>query len=138
LAFSHSGAMLAIASEDICLWDIATTRCTRIFGTASAYSLAFSPDGKILAVGDSNGETYLWNVATKSNFDTLRIPGDKSVMSVAFSLDDQILIAGDANGKSYVWNTSTRKLIAMLPDPDGKEVLSVACSRDYPTVATGD
>ena len=50
VAFSPSGATLAIAAAQICLWDIAAKDCTSTFGNANAYSLAFSPDGKTLAV----------------------------------------------------------------------------------------
>ena len=44
LAFSPSGATLAIASERICLWDIAAARCTGSFGNAeSITAVTFSP-----------------------------------------------------------------------------------------------
>jgi WD40 repeat protein len=33
--------------------------------------VAFCPDGKILAVGDTDGETYVWNVVTQQLTATL-------------------------------------------------------------------
>ena len=66
VAFSPSGTTLGIVAAQICLWDIAAKDCTSTFGNAYAYSLAFSPNGKTLAVGDGNGPTNLWDVATGS------------------------------------------------------------------------
>ena len=46
LAFSPSGATLAIADIYICLWDIAATGCTTASVFTDENSVAFSPDGK--------------------------------------------------------------------------------------------
>ena len=43
LAFSPSGATLAIASEKICLWDIAAAGCTSSLGSASITSSRVQP-----------------------------------------------------------------------------------------------
>jgi WD40 repeat protein len=182
VAFSPSGAKLAIAAEQICLWDIAAKDCTSTFGNAKAYSLAFSPDGKtlavtesinsastylwnvatgrpaapltdpnstgaysvafthngkLLAVGDGNGTTYLRDVATRKLIFPFTDPGPQGVNSVAFSPDDKILAAGDGNGTTYLWDVASRKLISALPDPGTGGVVSVACSPDNTTMAAG-
>ncbi len=139
LAFSPSGATLAIASEKICLWDIAATRCTGSFGSASITAVAFSPDGKILAASDNSGHTYLWNVATSSHTATVTDSGSSGgAFSVAFSPDGKILAAGDGNGRTYLWNTATGKPILSLPDASSKGVNSVAFSPGGKILAAGD
>ena len=138
LAFSPSGATLAIASEKICLWDIAATRCTGSFGNASITAVAFSPGGKTLAASDSSGHTYLWNVATSSQTATVTDSGSGGAFSVAFSPDGKILAAGDGNGRTYLWNAATGKPILSLPDPSSKGVNSVAFSPDGKILAVGD
>ena len=130
LAFSPSGATLAIDSLRICLWDIAARGCASSFGSASVYSVAFSPDGTTLAAGDRSGNTYLYNVLTRSQNAVLTDRNMSGVLSVAFSHNGKILAVGDSNGRTYLWNVATTKLIAILPDPDGKEVSSVAFSPD--------
>ena len=76
------------------------------------YSVAFTHNGKLLAVGDGNGHTYLWDVATrKLIFPPFTDPGPQGVNSVAFSPDDKLLAVGDGNGPTYLWDVATRKLI---------------------------
>jgi serine/threonine protein kinase/WD40 repeat protein len=138
LAFSPSGTTLAVASEQICLWDIAAARCTRTFGSASITAIAFSPDGKILAASDNSGKTYLWNVATGSQTATFTDSGTDGAYSVAFSPDGKILAAGDGNGRTYLWDVATGKPIASLAGSGSKGVNSVAFSPDGKTLAAGD
>jgi serine/threonine protein kinase len=138
LAFSPSGTTLAVASEQICLWDIAAARCTRTFGSASITAIAFSPDGKILAASDNSGKTYLWNVATGSQTATFTDSGTDGAYSVAFSPDGKILAAGDGNGRTYLWDVATGKPIASLAGSGSKGVNSVAFSPDGKILAAGD
>jgi WD40 repeat protein len=140
VAFSPSGAKLAIAAKQICLWDIAAKDCTSTFGGAEAYSLAFSPDGKTLAAtgGIDSASTYLWNVATASQIApplTDPIPG---VLSAAFSPDGKLLVTGDNNGHTYLWRVATRKRIFSFTDPGTNGANSVAFSPDGKLLAVGD
>jgi WD40 repeat protein len=68
--------------------------------------VTFSPDGTTLAAGDSDGRTYLWNVATKTLAATLTDPNSMSINSVAFSPDGKTLATGDASGSVNLWHTS--------------------------------
>jgi serine/threonine protein kinase/WD40 repeat protein len=139
VAFSPSGATLAAASVPMCLWDIVSKVCANGFGSASGQSLAFSPNGKILAAGDITGRTYLWNVLTGSRGVALTDPnsGSTGVLSVAFSADGKYLATGDSNGRTYLWNVATERLIVALPDPGSKEIASVAFSPDGTILAAG-
>jgi Protein kinase domain/Domain of unknown function (DUF4397)/WD domain, G-beta repeat len=138
MAFSPSGTTLAIASEKICLWDIAAARCTASFGSASITAVTFSPDGKTLAATDNSGHTHLWHVATGSQTAPFTDSGSDGAYSVAFSPDGNILAAGDSNGRTYLWNAVTGKPITSLADPGGKGVTSVAFSPDGKILAAGD
>jgi serine/threonine protein kinase len=138
LAFSPSGTTLAVASEQICLWDIAAARCTSSFGSASITAISFSPDGKTLAASDNTGHVYLRNVATGSQTATFTDSGSDGAYSVAFSPDGKIVAAGDGNGRVYLWNVATGKPISSLADSGSKGVNSVAFSPDGKIVAAGD
>jgi tRNA A-37 threonylcarbamoyl transferase component Bud32 len=68
MAISPDGKLLAEVSGNsdmVYLWDLSTGQEVAVItdpggkGTACA---TFSPDGKTLAIGDSDGTTYLWNI----------------------------------------------------------------------------
>ena len=68
-AFSPDGDTLAVALRGgVQLWDVATGKLSaKLTGgeDTSPDAIAFSPRGSTLAVGDENGNLYLWDLATR-------------------------------------------------------------------------
>jgi WD domain, G-beta repeat len=59
-------------------------------------SVAFSPGGRMLAVGDGDGDVGLWDTASGQR--TATLAEGSPVKSVAFSRNGQTLAIGDLNG----------------------------------------
>lgn len=71
----------------------------------SIYDLAFSPDGKWLAVLESEG-LHLWDIAAES-WAWRSKPGFSGFRSVAFSPDGTQLVTGTEAGIYQFWNAQT-------------------------------
>ena len=111
-AISQDGKILAVGAADgaIQLWDVATgqTRGQPFRDRSGPYSMAFSPDGKILASGSGSGDgpIQLWDVATgQARGQPFRHRG--SVFSVVFSPDGKILASGSGLGTIQLWDVAT-------------------------------
>ena len=75
-------------------------------------SVAFSPDGKILASASYDKSVKFWDVATGKERATLK--GTEAVRFVAFSPDGRLLASGggstdNAPGELKVWDIATGK-----------------------------
>ena len=101
---------------------------------SSVNSVAFSPDGKILAVGDAAGHITLWSVTSRSRIAAL--DEGSPVNSVAFSPDGQTLAVGDRDGHISLWQVSSHQRTVTLPD--GSNVGAVSFSPGGLTLASGD
>ncbi|WP_157112857.1 WD40 repeat domain-containing protein [Nocardia speluncae] len=105
--------------------------------SGSVFSVAFSPDGRDLAVGSSDGTVRLWDPATGKQIGEPINSHTDPVYAVAFSPDGRVLATGSSDGPLKLWDPVTRKQIGEpLQQPGG--IASVAFSPDGRFLATGN
>ncbi|MHC5671346.1 WD40 repeat domain-containing protein [Nostoc sp.] len=71
--------------------------------------VVFSPDGKILASSDDDGDIILWDMQTGLSKCTIQ-GHSSSVRSLGFSSNGQLLVSGDDDGYVKIWNLTTGTL----------------------------
>jgi WD40 repeat protein len=90
----------------------------RSFGAEAVCSLAFSPDGHVLAAGDFDNRIHLWDANSGRELRLLeghrRVPvsGRNGVFCLAFSPDGARLASGAADGVVRVWDVQSGKELA--------------------------
>jgi len=146
LAFSPDGARLAACSEEkaVKVWDWRSGK--EIFSRAcpgDGRGVAFSPDGKLLAVGLSGDEPLqVWDAGTGELVHTLRDERGWAY-TVAFNRDGKLLATGPPGLE--LWDTATLKKVRTIPEviiewaaftPDGQTMLSASTDHRKGTVHT--
>jgi WD40 repeat protein len=117
LAFSGNGKILASSNiaDQVRLWNVGTGHQIGILpagNPGNISSLAFSPNGSLLAGGDaSNGTVTLWNVASREPVAGKFTGGTAGDDWVEFMPAGNELVAANIDGTVYFWNTATHRQI---------------------------
>src|SRR5207302_5362242 len=107
--------------------------------TRGINSVAYAPDGKLLASGDEDGRVKLWEPSTGQELASLCGPRG-GVNAVAFSPDGVILASagGELNrpGAVTLWSVASGQELVTLKGHHN-EVMAMAFAPDGMTIATG-
>ncbi|MCI0379869.1 MAG: WD40 repeat domain-containing protein, partial [Gemmataceae bacterium] len=157
VAFSPDGKRLALAGRDeggycVKLWDVKNVKLIggtkageRLFDDPDAVPperkidvtcLAFSPDGKLFAGGDSDGKIRLFDGQTGETKAVLDDRHSGSVEGIAFSPDGKTLLSGSRDKTVKLWDLPKGKLLRTLEGHKGA-IMSAALSPDGKLLATG-
>ena len=101
----------------------------------SILSVAFSPDGKLLATGDANGRINLWQVTDGRQI--LVCKGHTHpVRAVTFNPQGNMFASGSEDQTVKLWNVNTGECFATMQGHSG-QVWSVTFSPDGKILASG-
>lgn len=119
-------------ATDFSFADFRHTTFRHAFGTV--FSLSYGPDGRLIAVGDDNGEILLFSAAN-GDFH-LRCVGHTDVVSaVAFSSDGQTIASSSYDNTIRLWSTKDGHCFDVLVGHKGW-VYSLAFSPDGRALAS--
>lgn len=91
-------------------------------------SLAFSPNGEILASASADGTVQLWDMTSNQHVQTLQLPNRSDFVPIAFSPDSKLLAAGAADGSISLWDVETGQLTGDPLEAHTDGILSLAFS----------
>ena len=165
LAFSRDGRLLAIAGRDgsviLWEWDMPHPPERTLPGRAGPVSsVAFNPDGTLLAYGDEGKQVHIWKIGEGTA--TRDFDGhDISVQDVAFSPDGQLLASAggydhtvrlwDVSNGSAVWSWHAKRVSAAFTleghlgmvtrvafSPDGRLLASAGADIEQAMISSPD
>jgi WD40 repeat protein len=153
VAFSPDGTQIATACIDgyVRAWEIGTGKLTLTIGTvelkgrdglqdmnlvlSQATALAYSPDGRRLAVGSGTGKVSIYDAASGKEVVTTR-GHTTSLHRIVFSPDGACFATGGYDNTARIWDASTGCALAVLSGYE-KWVLALAFSPDGKKLAVG-
>jgi WD40 repeat protein len=149
VAFSLDGQTLATGSPGgIVMWDLTDRALPRqigdpLVGPTAAWSVAFAPDGRMLATGGFDGTVILWDLTDPTQPNRIGEPLTGHIVgvsSVAFAPDGHMLATGGFDGTVILWDLTDPTQPNRIGEPltGHTDMLpSVAFAPDGRTLATG-
>lgn len=147
LAFSPDGSMLAFARKQdrfVTLWDLRSGEEKTVLRESgdrksgllrNVLSMAFSHDGRTLAVDDVSGIVSFWDLATGEVGARFKRHGGR-IFGMSFSPDDRFLATGQQDDTIRIWDIATATPVAAFAGHSHTQVRDVTFSSDGTTLLT--
>jgi WD40 repeat protein len=142
VAFSPDGATLASWSRGsdhaLRLWDVKTGSQLEVIEGffEHADSVAFDPQGTVLATGSRDSAVHLFQVNTGKDIDILQSASSGEITEILFSPDGKKLAAASDAGSVYMWDMQRESLQAVFSGYTGV-VYGLAFSPEGGLLASG-
>ncbi|HTU19425.1 MAG TPA: WD40 repeat domain-containing serine/threonine-protein kinase, partial [Gemmataceae bacterium] len=150
VAYRPDGKRLAVGSVDgsIRVWEPQTGRLVQmLLGSSHVASLAWSPDGRVLAAGGHTEKQLvrLWDAEKGRLLRALEVPDAQSILGFAWSPDGRTLRAW-TGGHCLAWRTTDGKLLrkylcpggSLAFSPDGKRLAISGADRASVSIRDAD
>ena len=99
---------------------VARIGTVRLRQPSEVCSVAFSPDGKLLATGGRYDGVRFWDSTTGKALRFLPAKGGQSIFHLAFSPDSKTLVSSGTDGALEIWNVTTAKKSHQLGKESGR------------------
>ncbi|HEV3167525.1 MAG TPA: WD40 repeat domain-containing protein, partial [Isosphaeraceae bacterium] len=128
--------LMALATSGIALAQQAQTAGTLDGHTEPVYSIAWSPDGKMIVTGGFDNTVRLWDAATRKERQTFK-GHDNLVLAVAFSPDGKRILSGGLDKTAKIWDIPPSGPTKELPNPAGVHAMATSPDGKQAAAASG-
>ena len=118
------------------VWDAATGTRVKTLTTEASFSIAYSPDGRYLAVG-RQADVDLWDTASWSLLRSMK-GHTYAIRGITFSPDSRLLISSGFDGTARLWNVETGANVRTLLHNKGVQSASFSPNGKYVVTASLD
>lgn len=137
--YNPNGKTFAVVGgKTVYIWDIEKKEwlCTlRGFEGNIIDKIHYSPDGRLLLAGSTNGEIGLWD-AQSGEMISIFMGHQNSIHRIFFSPSGETFVSTGYDGKLRIWSTAEKKCLYTLPSwgnliyaatysPDGSELFTI-------------
>jgi WD40 repeat protein len=140
LAFTDGGRQLEVADAGaVGTWNLASQAriaAHPLASPAQGNAVAFSPDGRTVVTGGTDGNVRLWDAATQQEIGPPMSSDLEPVGAVTFSPDGTLVAAGSTDGNVQLWDTATQQEAGSALAAGAAEVDALAFSADGKVLAT--
>jgi WD40 repeat protein len=115
IAFSPDSRRLAIATLNLGRTDIRDVSDGRLVARLPnadlVRSVAWAPDGELLATGEYNGKGQLWSTKSWKRVGPALEGHERRLLELEFSPDGSLLSSSGADGTVRLWDVATRRAV---------------------------
>lgn len=133
LAFSPDRRLLAAAGAEFPT-EVREARSGRVVARLATpdygRTVAFSPDGTVLATGHYDGTVQLWSVGDWHRVGPLLHAHRGRVTALQFAPDGRTLLTGGADGTVLLWDVATRRQLGSALTVDANGYIAAAFAPD--------